>query len=358
MTGPPLTPSFIGFSATHSSTTSCIPLGPRAGRLRGFAARALQGVWTTAAYGVSLPERLVRSLAAGVGGAVKETADFALPGMVKRTTLYSIFLERALRFIVEDVGQVEGAYEADNEEEGFFLRKIVGNFVEVAGLMTLHASPLWILAIAGDAAFGARTYLDLLVEELKSKGVLEDADTEDTIESVAALLARLEKLSAAGALAIDLPPTEIAALKEMALEARAELAGAAQDAAAFAKEADELLDPMREIAEREGVSLFDVSALMGMRAARTVSGAAVKSAPFAWAAAGAGYRMVNEEVFSYYSITLDEVRGNGFYASLRESYAPYAGTVMSHFKPGRSTLTDQLLSGALFRQMIASIRRT
>lgn len=313
----------------------------------GLIARVLR----TASYGASLPERFVRSLAAGLGGVVKETAELALPDLLKRTTIYSVMLDRALRFIVEEIGQVKGAYKTEAEETGFVVRKIVGNFVELAGLLTLNASPLWVLALVGDAALGVRTYLDLLVDELKAKGILEAGET---IESASALLSRLERLSATGALAIDLPPMALRDLKEMADGVGREAKGGFKDVAAFRRQADKLLAPMREIAAAEDVSLFDVSALVGMQAARAVSGTVGKSGALAGAVVGAGARLVNEEVLSYYVQGIKQIRDRGFYAVLRDSYAPYAKAVAQHFRPGRQTLTDQLLSGELFRKLKAA----
>jgi hypothetical protein len=301
----------------------------------GIIARVLR----TAGYGASLPERFVRSLAAGLGGVVKETAELALPDLLKRTTIYSILLDRALRFIVEDVGQVEGVYDADEEQAGFVVRKIVGNFVELAGLLTLQASPLWVLALVGDAAFGIRTYLDLLVEELKAKEILEEGET---IESASALLGRLERLSATGALAIDLPPMALKDLKDMAGRVSREAKDGVRDARAFREQADKLLEPMRQVAKKEKVSLFDVSAVVGMQAARTVS--------VTTAALGAGARLLNEQVFAHYADAIKQMRDRGFYTALRESYTPYTTTVAEHFRPGHQTLTDQLLSGELFRK--------
>lgn len=301
----------------------------------GIIARVLH----TAGYGASLPERFVRSLAAGLGGLVKETAELALPDLLKRTTIYSILLDRALRFIVEDVGQVEGVYDADEQQAGFVVRKIVGNFVELAGLLTLQASPLWVLALVGDAAFGIRTYLDLLVEELKKKEILEEGET---IESASVLLGRLERLSATGALAIDLPPMALKDLRGMADRVSREARGGVRDARAFRDQADRLLEPMREVARKEKVSLFDVSAVVGMQTSRTVS--------LTTAAVGAGARLLNEQVLSHYVQAIRKMHDRGFYTVVRETHTPYTQTVAEHFRPGRQTLTDELLSGELFRR--------
>ena len=66
-----------------------------------------------------------------------------------------------LDFVVEDIGGVE----RNEEDEGppkvdnFVARKTVGNFVELAGMATFHLSPMTLLAIVSDVAYGSQTYL-------------------------------------------------------------------------------------------------------------------------------------------------------------------------------------------------------
>ena len=65
------------------------------GRLRSFLA--------------SLPERLVRSVAALLGGTVHETAALALPRFARRSRLYEATAKNMLRITVEFVGGVVDA---------------------------------------------------------------------------------------------------------------------------------------------------------------------------------------------------------------------------------------------------------
>jgi len=60
-----------------------------------------------AGYLYSIPERVVRSLSAIVGGTVHELGDVILPARVRRSRLYYAVVESASRFLVEYVGQVE-----------------------------------------------------------------------------------------------------------------------------------------------------------------------------------------------------------------------------------------------------------
>ena len=75
-------------------------------------------------YILSLPERAVRSLGALSGGLLREIGNVALPASVRRTTLYRTMVEVALRFLIEEVGQVEGVYPSEGRlAENFILKR-------------------------------------------------------------------------------------------------------------------------------------------------------------------------------------------------------------------------------------------
>ena len=66
---------------------------------------------------------------------------------------------------------------SDSDEpaiDDFVARKTVGNFVEMAGLATLHVSPMMLLAVVSDIAYGSQTYLNEITEELKREGVIDE----------------------------------------------------------------------------------------------------------------------------------------------------------------------------------------
>ena len=82
----------------------------RAGRRRRL--RRVARVRAPTRFLVSLPERLVRAVAALVGGTVHETAELVLPRLVRRSRLYEATAKNLLRITVELVGGVERPDEA------------------------------------------------------------------------------------------------------------------------------------------------------------------------------------------------------------------------------------------------------
>jgi hypothetical protein len=227
---------------------------------------------TVRRYLASLPERLVRSVGAVVGGTVHETAQLLLPRLVRRSRLYEVSAKNLLRILVEGVGAVEGSStKPDQEAEApnpgqLALRKGAGNVVELGSILAFGFSPLWILAAASDVTHGSRVYLRSLEDELKAAGVIA-ADVD--AKSVDELLGVLEGASGTTARLIDLPPLELEELRNTLSELRSEAAELPSQ-----EELAEVYDGLRREAELERGSLLEVSSGIGLAfllSARNVS---------------------------------------------------------------------------------------
>src|SRR5256885_810958 len=105
-------------------------------------------------YVYSLPERLLRSLTGLAGGAAPEGGGGLVPARGRRSRLYHSLVGAALRFLIEQVGQIEGTYPADAASipPDFLMRRTAGHVVELAGLASFRASPVWVLAALADLA--------------------------------------------------------------------------------------------------------------------------------------------------------------------------------------------------------------
>ena len=118
----------------------------------------------------SIPERLVRSLAALLGGTLHETFVLTLPRLVRSSRLYEATARNLLRVTIELVGGVEARTTVADEYEPdpgrLAVRKGAGNVVELGSIAAFGFSPLWILAAAADVTRGSRVYLDAFVAEL------------------------------------------------------------------------------------------------------------------------------------------------------------------------------------------------
>src|SRR5262245_37623055 len=167
-------------------------------------------------YLVSVPERILRAVAAALGGTLHETAELVLPRLIRKSRFYEATAKNLLRITVELVGGVQRAPDAvagevEQSPRKLAVRKTGGNVIELGSIFAFGFSPLWLLAGAADITHGTRVYLDALVGELKAAGVLA---TEAEFTSVDDLLAALEGASGTTARLIDIPPLEVGGLKQ------------------------------------------------------------------------------------------------------------------------------------------------
>ena len=269
-------------------------------------------------YLISLPERLLRALAAGLGGAVYQVSLLVLPGWLRRSRFYQATVARLLRIIVELVGGVPGTFPAEAMSvRELAARKAAGNAVELVSFVAVGWSPVWLLAAAADVAGGTQVYLRLLVEDLKSAGALApDAD----VASVGELLAALEQSLGQAADTVDMLPLNLEDMRQSWRELQrnaSQLPGPSGLARIF--------QDLQAAAHREGQSIYTTSSLIALGALR------------------AGVKMGNLHVFDYYRQALDAIAARGLTGYLQAASDPYRRTVLHHLDPGNPTYTERLL---------------
>jgi len=269
-------------------------------------------------YLISLPERMVRALAASMGGLVYEATEGLLPGWLRRSRLYRAIVAAFLRIMVELVGGVTGVLPPDDVGvEELAARKAAGSVIELASFLAVGWSPLWLLAATADLTGGTRTYLRALVSELQRDGVLA-GDAEFT--SVEELLNSLEGTSGLMAETVDVPPLNVRDMRSswQALQQNvAELPDASRLASIYAQ--------LQQVAKQEGRSLRSVSLLIATGAVR------------------AGVQMGHTYIFDYYRDALHTITTEGLPAYAQRVTKPYLTVAVGHFDPKRTTYTERLL---------------
>ena len=274
-------------------------------------------------FAASLPERLVRSTAAILGGTVHETAQLLLPRLARRSRLYEASAKNLLRILIEGVGDVEPLTPTTPDPNApapkqLAIRKGAGNIVELGSIAAFGFSPLWLLAAAADLTHGSRVYLHALTDDLKASGVIRD---DVDVSSVDDLLGILEGTSGRTARLIDIPPVELA---ELRLSLR-ELADGATDLPSQEQLA-RLYDGLRRTAAAEDRSLLEISQGVGMAfvtSARTIS---------------------NRHVKVPYREDWEPLHDEGFAAYARRVSRPYGEAAASHFDPERRSYTERVLN--------------
>ncbi len=272
-------------------------------------------------YLLSLPERLLRSSAAILGGAVYEATEVLLPSWLRGSSLYTATVARLLRITIELLGGVSDVYASENVDvRELAVRKAVGNVLEAAGFLAIGWSPLWLLAAAADLTGGTRAYLRALVGELKRAGVLPK---ESEFGSAEELLNALERTSGVLADTVDVPPLNVSEMRASWQSLKQNVGGlpeAGQLAGLFAQ--------LQRAAEQEGHSLRSMSTLIGVGAVRT------------------GVQMGNVYIFDYYRQSLVAIRLEGLAAYLQRVARPYLEAAARNFDSRHETYSERLLHRA------------
>jgi hypothetical protein len=303
-------------------------------------------------YGLSLPERALRATSAIVGGTLTESAALLVPQAFRSSKSYEMFVQQMLDLMVQDVGgiQTRSADEtAKPAVEGFVARKAVGSFLDLAGMATLHLSPLTVLAIVSDVAYGSQSYLKELSAELKQAGII---DEETTIDHASDLLEAIRHASASTANALDLPPLSVDGLRETIEQTQRAVRGIDPTKIIPEAEMRQLWTQMHEVASREKVGLLDVSSTMTLFAIDKV-GRVGHGALSSVKVAG---NMFDRHIFDHYRQGLTEIQAKGLYATLATASQPYISAVWTNFSSERETISEDLFSGRLIGRAWTGVR--
>ncbi len=303
-------------------------------------------------YGLSLPERALRSAAGLVSGALRESASLLVPQAFQNAATYQMLIRRTLDFLAEDVGGVAPKEDpsAPAKIENFVARKAVGNFLELAGLATLHLSPALVLAVVGDLAYGSKAYLRELAEELKRQGVIGQ---DSTIDDVDDLLGALGQLAGTAATALDTPPLSLDGLKQTVEQTRQAVQSIDVAKVIPQAELNRLWEEIHRTAASQGVDPLAVSSAMTLYVLDKV-GTAVQGALSTVRAAG---NILDKCVFDHYRTALGAIQQQGIFAVLAHTAQPYVEAVWLNFSTSKPTITEELLSGRLIGRGVGTLNR-
>ncbi len=295
-------------------------------------------------YLLSLPERVIRSASAVAGGLLRELGDATLPAGVRRTRLYRTMVLRTLRFLIEQVGQVEGTFPEDGKlASNFLLQRAAGDGIDLLSLLTFHASPVWVMAALADLSGTGRQLIDEISGALKAEGLL---DKDARFETVDQMLDGLERSAGRVAEAINAPPLDVKALRK---EWDALQADVSSIPGMNVPPAEVLAGQWRALTEEAAAqkqSVFRFSSAMAVSAiadlpqnlwwlSRASAKAAQKTGAFFAA-----------PLLVHYNDTLSQIQGEGFLAFWSRQFTPYLSAAAMQFSPKKESLTERWLRKA------------
>lgn len=292
-------------------------------------------------YILSLPERVVRSLGAISGGLLREIGVVMVPASLRRTTLYRTMVEVTLRFLIEEVGQVEGVYPADGRlAENFLLKRTASHGIELLGILTFRASPVWVLAALADVTGAGNKMIREISQALQEEGLLQPDASFETMEQ---MLDGLEKTSSHLAHTLNLPPVDIAGLRREWDTFRREIETIPPKKVPAPERLEGIWGELRRTAQEQHRSVFTVSSLMAVSAIAHVPGNVLWLSRAAHSAARRTGRILGSAILDHYVESLHEISRTGFVAYWTREFRPYLQGAAMQFAPQHETLTERVL---------------
>lgn len=314
-------------------------------------------------YGISLPERLVRSAVGVTAGTAKEIAEFVVPQAFQDSKSYEVMIRNSLGFLLNSVATVSESTSAVIPPSGapapttsvsgdlattnpmrFIARKAAGNFIDIAGLATLHVSPLLILAIVSDAAYGTKTYLNELAQELQAQGLINDSSSIHKVED---LLNAVKQASGSAASTFEQPPLSLDELYTSVVQTRQAVNDIDPRHLIPESEIRRYWDEMRSIASREQISLLGVSAAIAMETVENVKSLSQGTLTGLFVAG----KIINRNIFGHYWDSLASINEQGLWNSVRKTYSPYVDLAWGNFTSSRKTWTETVLDPGRFTRL-------
>ena len=288
---------------------------------------------------------MIRSLGALSGGLLREIGNVALPASVRRTTLYHTMVGVTLRFLIEEVGQVEGIYSSGPSEgrlaERFLVQRGASHGIELLGILAFHASPVWILAALADATGGSRKLIQEISQALQEEGLLDQEAHFETMEQV---LDGLEKTSGHLANTLNLPPVNVAGLRREWSQLKEDLRAIPPKNAPPLERVERVWEDLRATAKQQGRPVFVVSSLMALSTVAHVPANVVWLSRAARSAARRTGKVLGEAILDHYTDALAEIAQTGFAAYWTREFRPYLRGAAEQFAPGHESLTERLLA--------------
>ena len=278
----------------------------------------------------------------GLSGAALRVLTRLVPLPIREGKFYKTAVERQIKMLTDDVGQA-GLYKNTDQQITLDARSAtrlgVGGAIDNLLVITLHASPVWLLLAATDVCKGAQAFVAEIGEELKDAGVMEENSRLDNVDDV---LQGLAKLSARMAETVDMPPISFDDMKGTVSNLKTEL-GDVVGSSLNVADVEGLLEDVRESARVMDRSLLQTTAAIATGAlnktGNVITGAAVGTT--------ATIKFVGRNLFEVigdYGHSANRLRRLGFYGSIRSFLRPQARSSSRLYSYAFVTYTELLLS--------------
>src|SRR6202158_3012096 len=294
-----------------------------------------------ARYLVSLPERVLRSGAALAGGLIRELGGVSLPAAVRRTKTYQMLVGVALRFMIEQVGEVEGVYPAEGElASNFLMRRAAGAGIELVGILAFRAWPVWIMAARADVSGAGRQIVQEIAEALKEERLLE---SDAKFENVGQILNGLELTAGRAEGLFYAPPLDIEGLRQEWIAFRENVGKIPPQHLPSAELVRGHWEELKAEAAAQHKPVFALSSLMALSAISRTPDTLLRLARAANKAVWRTGQLFGGPWLAHYSEALRNIRERGYAAYWADEFRPYLRAAADQFLHAHRSWTDRLM---------------
>jgi hypothetical protein len=255
--------------------------------------------------------------------------------------LYRNLVESTLRFLIEQVGQVEGAYPGEQAlAENFITRRTAGNGLELIGILAFRASPVWVMAALADLSGTGRHLIREIATAMQEEGLLAAGSN---FESVDQILDGLESTSARLAETMNTPPLDVAGLRAEWHAIRKQASRIPPRNLPSVESLEAQWKELKATAILQKRSVLEVSALLALSAVRNLPENVQWLSKCAASAAKATGSLMASSLLGHYSEALRQIRAQGFLAYWMKEFRTYLNAARNQFSPARRSSIEKML---------------
>ena len=295
--------------------------------------------WTGVAFALSLPERLIRTVAGFVGMMLLAVARL-LPQPLRETRIYRVVAMRWIRILCDDLGNAGRFPSQAAVDTKTAVRLGISSAVDNLFLITLHASPLWVLFAASDVATGAKTLVNEVNDELKKRGIMKEGTRLDKMDE---LFGAVASISEKASNVVDLPPLNQEDLRRHVGQISHELNTTGRTAFGDVAQLDKLATDVLDVAKRTNRPVMEVLTSLATSAAQNSGTLFLGGGVVASASLKSIHRHFTVPTLVDYGQLLREIAKKGPWRSLIDTLAPHIRGTESNFSWPYRTWTEKIL---------------
>ncbi|PCJ28200.1 MAG: hypothetical protein COA96_01445 [SAR86 cluster bacterium] len=276
------------------------------------------------ALSLSIPERAARAMGAIIGGSTLLLTKTFIPRAIKGSASYKFTFGMFQTFLIRNVAKLDHADVDVVLQNHFMNRKLLGTSLEAAGLLTMHLSPVWVFAIASDAAKGGKVFLERLVHHLKENQVIDKTSNPESLEQI---LQSIHEMSMHAATAIDTPPLSKQEVKELADELRKATSSLAQNSSKLVPSFESIWQQINKVARKENLKTEQILGMLSVSAATIIhTGKGTVDA-----LGRTSFYLVDEVLLNDYKATLNGISKSGYLNYMQQHMQPFVENAQTHF---------------------------